>query len=163
MSQLDVQNWSWKLRPPPQASKVDDDHNKWVKDYGPSGGDEKHFPRPEEMYIWNQTCTLSVMQRVSWNHSIHANVQTSAIYSTLRSHSLITYVKRFKSLYHIALASWRRSGATGSSAQVMATRPDRSTYTVAQKNCTFPCLMLNWYSFVKSQPNSIIFGRLTPE
>jgi len=27
------------------------------------------------------------------------------------------------------------------------------------KNCIFPCLMLNWYSFVKSQPNFIIFGR----
>jgi len=25
------------------------------------------------------------------------------------------------------------------------------------------CLMLNCYSFVKSQPNFIIFGRLTPE
>jgi len=25
------------------------------------------------------------------------------------------------------------------------------------------CLMLNWYSFVKSQPNFIIFGILTPE
>jgi len=25
------------------------------------------------------------------------------------------------------------------------------------------CLMLNWYSFVKFQPNFIIFGRLTPE
>jgi len=36
-------------------------------------------------------------------------------------------------------------------------------YRVAQKLHISICLMLNWYSFVKPQPNFIIFGRLTHE
>jgi len=36
-------------------------------------------------------------------------------------------------------------------------------YRVAQKTAYTICLMLNWYSFVKSKPNFITFGRLAPE
>jgi len=36
-------------------------------------------------------------------------------------------------------------------------------YRVGQKLPISICLMLNWYSFVKSKPNFIIFGTLTPE
>jgi len=43
-------------------------------------------------------------------------------------------------------------------------RRSTSLYRVAPKNLHISIfLMLTWYSFVKSQPNFIIFGKLTPE
>jgi len=40
---------------------------------------------------------------------------------------------------------------------------DLTIHRLAQKLHISICLMWNWYSFVKSQPNFIIFGTLTPD
>jgi len=62
-------------------------------------------------------------------------------------------VKGRDQVYAVPIHEWRCVLGSGSS----------SAYTGWPKNCKFSCLTWNWCSFVKSQPNFIIFGRLIPE
>jgi len=114
---------------------------------------------------------VSCIPRLHWCHwkKVFHDYHSLLIYSVPVSHlTCHTWVLLMKMLYHV----FTFSSLYSCSVVIIIIRvTDKPQLWTLNGTCTgWPrklhisiCLMLNWYSFVKSQTNFIIFGRLTPK